>query len=280
MPDFDRRLFFFHNPKAGGSSVNRALGSMFPPAEHCPLIENTERDHQHRAGNYREFRGYRYYAGHYGHDIFQAVADRHDPVGNFREPGARLLSLYNFYRIQPPLPDDAEGRDDLYPVAFAKQVDFHRFVSTDDPRIEIHTRNHQVRQLTGSAWEPGSPGSLVQATAMLDRMPWFFVCEHPQHSQRWGEQVFGNGFPPIPRENVTRADAPGGDGSDPVAAPSIAPATRRVIRDKNALDAALHARAVRRLLQQAPGPVRRWPWSRSWPRFWPRFWPRRGPEDA
>ena len=115
MPDPDRRLFFFHNPKAGGSSVNRVLGSMFPPAEHCPLIENTERDHQRRAGNYRGFRGYRYYAGHYGVDIFQAVADRHDPVGNFREPAARLLSLYNFYRIQPPLPDDAEKRDELYP---------------------------------------------------------------------------------------------------------------------------------------------------------------------
>ena len=264
MPDPDRRLFFFHNPKAGGSSVNRVLGSMFPPAEHCPLIENTERDHQRRAGNYREFRGYRYYAGHYGHDIFQAVADRHDPVGNFRAPGARLLSLYNFYRIQPPLPEDAEGRDALYPVAFAKQVDFHRFVSTDDPRIEIHTRNHQVRQLTGSAWEPGSPGSLAQATAMLDRMPWFFVCEHPQRSQRWGERVFGSGFLPIPRENVTHAKAAGENGSDPVAAGSIAPATWRAIRDKNALDAALHARAVRRLLRQAPGPGRRWPWSRPW----------------
>ena len=266
MPDPDRPLFFFHNPKAGGSSVNRVLGSMFPPVEHCPLIENTERDHHRRAGNYREFRGYRYYAGHYGHDIFQAVADRHDPVGNFREPGARLLSLYNFYRIQPPLPDDAEGRDDLYPGAFAKQGDFHRFVSTNDPRIEIHTRNHQVRQLTGSAWEQGSPGSLAQATAMLDRMPWFFVCEHPQRSQRWGERVFGNGFLPIPRENVTRAAAAGAD--------CIAPATRQVIRDKNALDAALHARAVRRLLQQAPGPPRRRPRSRFWP------WPRRGPEDA
>lgn len=272
MPEPGRGLFFFHNPKAGGSSVNRVLGSMFPPAEHCPLIENTERDHQRRAGDYHPFRGYRFYAGHYGHDIFRTVADRHDPVSNFREPAARLLSLYNFYRIQPTLPDDDEGRDDLYPVAFAKRVDFHRFVSTDDPRIEIHTRNHHVRQLTGSAWEPGSRGNLARATAMLERMPWFFVCEHPQRSQRWGQRVFGDRFLPIPRENVTRANAACGNGRDAVAADAMAPATRQVIRDKNALDAALHARAVRRLLQQTRDPVRRWSWPRSW------RWPRRGPE--
>ena len=104
MPDRDRGLFFFHNPKAGGSSIRRVLGSLFPPAAHCPLIENTERDHERRAGNYRGFRGHRYYAGHYGHDIFRVVEDRHDPVSNFRDPAARLLSLYNFYRIRVPLP--------------------------------------------------------------------------------------------------------------------------------------------------------------------------------
>ena len=159
MPDRGRGLFFFHNPKAGGSSIRRVLGSLFPSASHCPPIENTERDHERRAGSYREFRGYRHYAGHYGHDIFQTVADRHDPISNFRDPAARLLSLYNFYRIQIPLPEDPVQRDDLYPVAFAKQVDFHRFVASDDPRIEIHTRNHHVRQLTSSVWDPNSRGT-------------------------------------------------------------------------------------------------------------------------
>ncbi len=255
MPDPGRGLFFFHNPKAGGSSINRVLGSLFPPAAHSPLIENTERDHQRRAGNYSGFRGYRYYAGHYGNDIFQAVADRHDPVSNFRDPAARLLSLYNFYRIQVALPEDAGPLDDLYPVAFAKQVDFHRFVSSGDPRIEIHTRNHHVRQLTSSAWDPGSRGDLAEATAMLERMPWFFVCEHAQRSERWGMAVFGDRFPAIPRERVT-----GASGGGFVAVDTIAPETLRVIRDKNTLDTALHARAVRRLLRQM----------RERPRWWPR----------
>ncbi len=265
MSNPTRGVFFFHNPKAGGSSISQVLGSLFPAAEHCPLIENTQRDHERRAGNYRGFRGYRYYAGHYGHDIFRAVADRHDPVSNFREPAARLLSLYNFFRIQPPVPDDAERRDDLYPVAFAKQVDFHRFVSSDDPRIEIHTRNHHVRQLSGSAWDPASRGNLAEATAMLDRMPWFFMCEHPDRSERWGMEVFGDRFAPIPRGNVT-VERSGGS----VLATTMTAATRQVIRNKNALDAALHAQAVRRLLRQTRGPLRWWPWQR----------PRRQPNGA
>ena len=264
MPDRDRGLFFFHNPKAGGSSIRRVLGSLFPHEEHCPLIENTERDHERRGGDYAAFRGHRYYAGHYGRDVFQAVADQHDPVGNFREPAARLLSLYNFYRIRIALPEDAEQLDDLYPVAFAKRVDFHHFVSSDDPRIEIHTRNHQVRQLTSSAWDPGSRGDLAQATAMLDRMPWFFVCEHPQRSQRWGMTVFGDRLAAIPRENVT-----GASGGQFVAVTTMATATRRVIQGKNALDAALHDRAARRLLRQ----------TRDQPRWWPERLRRPAPEQ-
>ncbi len=254
MPDPDRGLFFFHNPKAGGSSINRVLGSLFPQAAHCPLIENTERDHQRRAGDYGGFRGYRYYAGHYGHDVFRAVADRHDPISNFRDPAARLLSLYNFYRIRVPVPEDAGQLDDLHPVLFAKRVDFHRFVCSDDPRIEIHTRNHHVRQLSGSAWEPGSRGDLAQATAMLDRMPWFFVCEHPERSQLWATAVFGDRLAPIPRDNVT-----GGQCGGFVAVTTMTAATRRVIQGKNALDAALHARAVRRLLRRTCEPPGWWP---------------------
>ena len=261
MSDPGRGLFFFHNPKAGGSSINRVLGSLFPPGEHCPLIENTERDHERRGGNYDAFRGHRYYAGHYGRDVFQAVADRHDPVSNFRDPAARLLSLYNFYRIRIPLPEDAGQLDDLYPVVFAKQVDFHRFVCSEDPRIEIHTRNHHVRQLTSSAWDPGSQGDLQAATAMLDRMPWFFVCEHPQRSQQWAMEVFGDRFTAIPRENVT-----GERHGESVAVRTMTLATLRVIRDKNALDAALHAYAVRRLLRQTRGRPRWWPRCvRRWP---------------
>jgi hypothetical protein len=240
----ERGLFFFHNPKAGGTSVGRALESMFAPDERCPLIENSERDHERRGSDYAAFCGFRYYGGHYGHDIFRAVADRQDAVTNFRDPTARLLSLYNYYRLNVTVPDDPAQLDNYYAVVFAQEVDFHRFVSTDDPRVEIHTRNHHVRQLTNSGWSGDSAGDLTHAIALLERMAWFYVCEYPELSMRWGREVFGEPLPLISRENVT-SRSKGGQ----LAVTTIDPATRRAIHDKNVLDEALHAHAVRRLLR-------------------------------
>lgn len=237
-------LFFFHNPKAGGTAISRVFRSMFPPEEHCPLIENSERDHERQHGDYAGFRGYRYYGGHYGYDIFEAVDDRHDIVTNFRAPAARLLSLYNFYRLEVTLPENAAQLDDLYPVLFAQQADFRSFITTDDPRIELHTRNHHVRQLTSSGWNFDSEGDLAHAKALLERMPWFYVCEHPERSEQWGREVFRSRFIPLQRENVTRRSK-----GSLVAVTTIDAATLRAIHDKNLLDEALHAHATQRLLR-------------------------------
>ena len=246
------KLFFFHTAKAGGTAIGHALGRMFAPAERCPLIENTERDHERRQGDYASFAGYSYYGGHYGYDVFTAVASGHQPVSNFRQPAARLLSLYNFYRLHVTLPKEEVPLDDLYPVAVAQQVDFHSFVAMPDRRVEIHTRNHQARMLTSSAWDPASTGDLAHAKGVIDRMAWFYVAEQPALCGRWGRQVFGKAMPAIARENVTSRGANGRE-----AVLQIAPATLRVIEDKNRLDAALYDHACRRLARRASG-RRRW----------------------
>jgi hypothetical protein len=233
---FSSGLFFFHNPKAAGTAVGRVLGSLFPAEARCPLIENTEREHQQHAGKYADYISYAYYGGHYGYDIFSTVADGHRPVTNFRDPASRLISLYNFYR-QVPLPQNEAELDNLYPVAFAQRSSFRQFVETEDPRVEIHTRNHHVRQLSSSAWDPGSRGDLGQARALLAQMPWFYICAYPEQSQHWGEHVFGAAFGKISRENVTHHQTEVRIDSD----------TSRIIQDKNRLDQTLYVEAVRRL---------------------------------
>jgi hypothetical protein len=231
-------LFFFHTPKAAGTAIGRMLSARFAAAERCPLIENTERDHQRRAGDYSAYRGYRYFGGHYGFDIFSQVAEDHLPVTNFREPLERLYSLYRYFRFVVKVPDDAISQDDLYPVVFAQRYDFQSFVATDDPRIEVHTRNHQVRQLSGSAWSPGSPANLPQAMRLLDRMPWYYLCAYPAVSQLWAQAVFGENAGPIARDNITKGGR----------APGTRVVERRAIAEKNALDAELYRAAERRLL--------------------------------
>ncbi len=252
------KVFFFHTPKAGGTAVGHALERMFAPAERCPLIENTQRDHERLQGNYAPFLGYRYYGGHYGYDVFDAVAEEHHLVSNFRHPVPRLLSLYNYYRLHVTLPHDAAQLDELYPVSVAQHVDFDRFVSMDDERVEVHTRNHQARQLTSSAWDPASRGDLAQAVGVIDRMAWFYVAERQDASARWAKQVFGETMQAIERENVTARQSGGRK-----ALTQIAPATLRMIEDKNRLDAALYAHAGRRLAEQTRG-RRRWFFGGRW----------------
>src|SRR5476651_1519214 len=183
---FDGGIFFFHNPKAGGTSINRILEAMFAPDERCPLIESSERDHRRLREDYTAFCGHRYYGGHYGYDIFRAVTDRHGAVTNFRDPCSRILSLYNYFRLEVILPDDPVELDNYYAVAFAQESDFHSFVATNDPRIEVYTRDHHVRQLTSSAWTPDCSGDLHHAFGILETMPWYYVCEHPEESVCWG----------------------------------------------------------------------------------------------
>ena len=238
----DKGVFFFHNPKAGGTSINRALGAMYPTGAHAPLIENTERDHEQRAGQYGAFRGYRYYGGHYGRDIFNQVAESHDAVTNFRHPAMRLASLYEYFRTRVVMPQDDASRDALYPVSMAQTHDFHDFVAMNDPRVEIHTRNYHVRQLSASPWDPYSQGDLDIARTLVDGMIWYYVCEQREASQHWADAVFRGRCPAIGWENRT-ADA--AHSARVPASPDGE--TARIIEEKNALDLALYRHAADRL---------------------------------
>ena len=262
-PAHDWKLFFFHTPKAGGTSVARAIGGLFDPAERCPLIENDERGHEERGGDYTSFRGYRFYNGHYGRDVFDAVSDGHRPLGNFRDPATRLLSLYNYYRVDVPPPDTPEARDRLYPVHVAQTVDFRAFVESDDPRIELLTRDAAA----GSHGDPVSCRAaavdLDAAMALLERMPWFYVCEEPERSAAWHRHVFGPAAPAIGREHVTSRTRNGRRAVD-----GIDRGTRALIAQKTRLDRALHDRAIRLLSSpERRGAERRWA-RRVFSRLW------------
>jgi hypothetical protein len=87
------KIFFFHNPKAGGYSLRRVFETHFRTEKQCPIIENDKVGHERLRGEYAHFRGYDYYAGHYGRDIFEAVNEGHRCVTNFRNPLTRLISL-------------------------------------------------------------------------------------------------------------------------------------------------------------------------------------------
>jgi len=237
------KIFFFHNLKAGGSSLRLIIESRFPAEKRCPLIELNKVDHEYFRGDYARFRGYDLYAGHYGQDIFAAVNDDHSCITNFRHPATRLISLYNFFRFKVNLPDEELHTERYYAVLLAKSVSFERFVSADDPRVDVYVRNAHFRQLTNSCWSLDPTNKVGGVFRFIDRMPWYYVCEYPDLSLLWMRRVFNWDVDQMPRENVT-----GDGGGCATSLSTLDDRTHRIIRMKNKLDFTIYRYAVDRFL--------------------------------
>jgi hypothetical protein len=245
------KIFFFHNLKAGGTSLRLIIESRFEAEKTCPLIELNKVDHDDLRGNYARFRGYDLYAGHYGQDIFAAVNDNHSCITNFRHPATRLISLYNFFRFKVKLSDEELRTERYYAVWLAKAVSFESFVSADDPRVDVYVRNSHFRQLTGSCWSLESSNHANGVFRFIDRMPWYYVCEYPDLSLLWMRRAFSWDVDQMPRENVT-----GRRGGRATSLSTLDDRTHRIIRSKNELDFALYRYAVDRFLTRTD-PLRR-----------------------
>jgi hypothetical protein len=236
------RLFFFHNPKAGGTSLVTALKGLFPVERCCPPIENDATEHTARGGCYDAFGGYDLYAGHYGRDVYREVGEGMAAATNFRWPIDRVVSLYRYFRHAVQI-TDVQARDPRWrAVTLAKQLSLSDFVTCDDPAVVMHTYDHHFRQLTGSGWSPVYEGDLASARALIDQMVWFYVCEHPYESQAWADMAFAGQLPGVRRLNVT-----GGKDSSEEA---LSAKAYRQLLSQNQNDIALYQFALGRLLAE------------------------------
>lgn len=239
-------MFFFHNPKAAGTSIRTMALNGRVGQSVCPDIENDAAAHARNAGGYARFAGFDLYIGHYGRDIFDAVARDHSPITNFRNPARRIFSLYNYYRYVVVIPAAPAEAAKYGAVRGAKSLTFAEFALSDAPEIALHTCNHHFRQLTGSGWDPVERGTLEAALEFVDRMPWFYVCERAEASMRWAQAALGWTRGGLVRENVTAR--PGGGSCDELADAGL---VARIL-SRNAKDAALWEHALGRLERLGP----------------------------
>lgn len=237
-----RTLFFLHNPKAGGTSVEDALRALFRPERCCPRIENDATEHAERAGRYTGFRGYDFYAGHYGFDIYRAVGAGMPAATNFRWPVDRVVSVYRYFRHMVELTEQQAADPRFRAVRLAKTLCLDDFVTCDDPTVVLHTRDHHFRQLTGSGWSMACDRDVAAAKNLIDQMAWFYVCEHPHESLAWAEAVFVGEVPAIKKLNVTQANGA-------VEAALGGQACRQLI-SQNQRDIALYQYALARLIAE------------------------------
>lgn len=236
------KLFFFHNPKAGGTSVVDALSRLFPTERRCPRIENDATEHAQHAGRYQAFRGYDFYAGHYGFDVYSAMSERLPAATNFRWPVDRVVSVYRYFRHVVEITDE-QARDPRFrAVSLAKRLSLDDFVTCDDPAVVLHTYDHHFRQLTGSGWSPSYEQDVSAGRALIDQMVWFYVCEHPYESMAWADQAFDGRLPVMERLNVTRTE----DSAEA----ALGGKAYRQLLSQNQKDMSLYQYALGRLLAE------------------------------
>ena len=203
------KIFFFHNPKAAGSSIIQAVSELFSASQRCGNIENNVTQHSKNSGEYESFRGFDFYCGHYGVDVFKAVNSGHATITNFRHPFTRIASLYNYFRYEINLSEEQLQTDTFFAVNAAKTLTFDEFVRSSHPLIEIYIQDHHFRQLTGSGWSLELHGTIKDALELVNSMAWFYVAEHPELSMNWGRKVLMLTNSVLPSINVTTVNKNG-----------------------------------------------------------------------
>jgi hypothetical protein len=237
-------IFFFHNPKAGGTSLRHLFAERFQSRHVCPDIEDGPVVHETIGDKYPALDGYKLYCGHYGRDIYSYLADRSEPlltVSNFRHPVGRVVSLYNYFRNIVQVDDETLAAPRYSAVRLAKLLDFGEFVASRNPIVHLYLDNFHYRQLTNSGWSATLYGSVDEACAFIDEIAWCYVCEFPELSLRWAREDFHLEVESMAIYNKT-------DPKDQTINPlDVDRRTHKAICDRNRLDLTLYRHALDRL---------------------------------
>jgi hypothetical protein len=180
-----RRLFFLHNPKAGGTALRSFLGSLFTDDQVAPVFSNAPNDHRSNEAYVSGHAGYAFYAGHYGYEVFTCLNSDHSLVTNFRDPIERVLSLYRYWRNNVSATDLASAHPkDAALVLLSHRLGFSEFIRCPDPDLRLYISNFHFRQLLASPWSAPRTGFLdvIRVKRRITSMPWFYVAEMPSAS--------------------------------------------------------------------------------------------------
>lgn len=131
-------LVFLHIIKTGGTSVRAAIASQFSQETIYPGGSEHEMEAD---GPSTIRRKYRLIMAHCGFAIASETGDRLITI--LRDPVARIISVYNYWRSAPEPP---KGFSDTAPL-LAKKLSFSEFVRSDQDRIVADIHNAQANAL-------------------------------------------------------------------------------------------------------------------------------------
>ncbi len=231
-----RCLLHVHIRKTGGTSLGRVLSNRFAEDDCLRMAHRPE----HAA---RELDGFRYVSGHVDLSVLGRFRQAPFVVTCLREPIARALSVYSYYRSYP-LEHYAALASDLGQDAYRRRVAAMRLAgahSIDEmiaraPEVaREHFGNVQTRVLSGCPAD-SSDERLELALAAMDRCDLVGLTERLDEAARWLTRRLGwRELGPLPRVNVSPARLRQDD---------LRPETLDALRELTALDAELYRHAA------------------------------------
>lgn len=180
------KLAFMHLEKCGGIALIRWLSGQFHPAQIDPDEFRAAPAHNfYRAppGLGRTCARYPLLWGHYGLPALERIDPTRFIFTILREPRARLVSLYNYWRaVNPAIIDDLE-HDPI--VGSAHRNDLLAFLRDPEPLLRDYLDNFYVRRLTGHHLTGATQNpltetpaaALAEALAALDRLGFVGITE-------------------------------------------------------------------------------------------------------
>jgi hypothetical protein len=177
------KIFFTHVSKTAGVSLGAFLSSLFRPDEICPAPSTGV-----WAYSPPDVSQYRLFMGHFCHDFIDGFQGTKSKLIMLRDPCARLVSLYDFWRsfswefiltALPPLPTNGP--------AVAKSCSFAKFLTTENVFVQQHVVNPVSRQLLGAEFDAISADEervVALSIRRLETFDWIGITENFQTSVR------------------------------------------------------------------------------------------------
>lgn len=216
-------MAYLHFPKAAGTSVRAAFGAYYPAERTVPwsfdrmLFGAFDRLDDVREpvflGSDTDLQGYDYMEGHWSLPSILAAFEPADVVCIVREPRARLLSHYTFWRSWPPFMHELW---EPYRAAEHAQRPLSEFLS--DPAVAHQADNlctrlllgeHPLAPLDGFISDPDA--AAAEACARIDSLGYADVLERGADMYAGLEAWFGS---PLSRERLNETDLSGGEPVD------------------------------------------------------------------
>lgn len=246
-------MAYLHFPKAAGTSVRAAFGAYYPAERTVPwsfdrlLFGPFDRLGEVREpvflGSPSELQGYDYMEGHWSLPSILAAFDPADVVCIVREPRARLLSHYTFWRSWPQWMHDLW---EPYPAALQAQRPLSEFLS--DPAVAHQADNLCTRLLLGEhplvpldAFIADPEAAAAEACARIDTLGYVDVLERAAAMYAGLEEWFGS---PLSRERLNETDL--SDGPPVDVADFTDRATMELLHARTAADRRVWAHVARR----------------------------------